>query len=204
MFSQSKLPYRRPLAVGFGAVAAAVLVTACGGGSSSSSGSGAAASGGGQNSASGTTVSAHTMSGMGSVLTTSSGMTLYSPKQEANGTIQCTGSCTSFWLPLTVSKGSTPKASGTLTGKLGTVQRPDGSGTQVTYDGKPLYTFKLDSAPGQTHGNNYTDNFNGKTFNWNAVTSSGGAATGGGSGGGASPSSAPSYSYGSGGGGGGY
>lgn len=31
----------------------------------------------------------------------------------------------------------------------------------------------LDTAPGQDHGNNFTDNFGGRTFLWHAATASG-------------------------------
>ncbi len=42
---------------------------------------------------------------------------------------------------------------------------PDGK-TQLTYNGKPLYTFRLDTAAGQAHGNDFTDSFNDTRFTW--------------------------------------
>lgn len=129
------------------------------------------------------------MTGAGTVLTDQSGKTLYTPQQEAGGVIKCTASCLSFWFPVTVGKGAAPRAASTVTGTLGTIQRPDGGGRQLTYDGKPLYTFRLDNAPGQLHGNNYSDQFGSQSFTWHAVTASGGTATPG------QPSSPPSYSY---------
>jgi predicted lipoprotein with Yx(FWY)xxD motif len=134
-------------------------------------------------------VSDRTVSGVGTVLTNQSGMTLYSPRQEAGGMIKCTASCLSFWFPATVGKGVTPRAASTVTGTLGTIQRPDGGGRQLTCDGKPLYTFKLDSAPGQVHGNDFSDHFGSQSFTWHAITTSGGAATSG------QPASTPSSSY---------
>jgi predicted lipoprotein with Yx(FWY)xxD motif len=115
---------------------------------------------------------------IGTVLVNSAGLTIYSVKTpaETNGNIKCTGSCTSFWFPVTASPGSLSDSG--LPGKLGTVHRPDGK-TQLTYDGRPLYTFRLDTAPGQAHGNNYTDSFNGTSFTWQAVTASGKPAAGG-------------------------
>jgi predicted lipoprotein with Yx(FWY)xxD motif len=39
-----------------------------------------------------------------------------------------------------------------VTGKLGTTRRTDGS-LQATYNGRPLYTYIADTAPGQAKGN---------------------------------------------------
>jgi predicted lipoprotein with Yx(FWY)xxD motif len=103
-----------------------------------------------------------------------------------NGNIKCTGSCLSFWFPVTGSSASL--GSGSLPGKLGTI-RIQGGKTQLTYDGRPLYTFRLDTAAGQAHGNNFTDSFNGTTFTWQVVTASGKP------GGAESPAPAPSYTY---------
>ena len=178
----------RALMVGV-AAAVAGLLAACGSGS----GNGYAAPAGStssaqQNAAAGMTISTRTVAGVGTVLTDQSGKTLYTPKQEASGVIKCTAACLGFWFPVTVGKGATPRAASTLTGTLSSIQRPDGT-RQVTYNGKPLYTFRLDSGPGQTHGNNFTDNFGSQTFNWQAVTSSGAAPASG-------PTSNPSSGYG--------
>jgi hypothetical protein len=51
------------------------------------------------------------------------------------------------------------------------------------------YTFRLDTAAGQAHGNNFHDSFNGTNFTWQVVTASGKPAGAG------SPAPAPSYSY---------
>jgi hypothetical protein len=72
----------------------------------------------------------------------------------------------------TVLPGLAVAATAGLHGALGTIHRPDGR-TQLTYNGKPLYTFRLDLAPGQAHGNNFTDHFGGISFTWHAVTTSG-------------------------------
>ena len=184
-----RLPHR-PLVAGLAGLAAAGLLAAC----SSGSGYGPAAAAGGtgngqQKDASGITVSARTVTGVGTVLTGQSGKTLYTPQQEAGGVIRCTASCLSFWFPVTVGKGAAPHAASSVTGTLGTIQRPDGGGRQLTYDGKPLYTFRLDNGPGQVQGNNFSDQFGSQSFTWHAVTAGGGAATSG------QPSSPPSYSY---------
>ncbi|MBO0772134.1 MAG: hypothetical protein J2P35_11820 [Actinobacteria bacterium] len=180
------------------AAAAAGLLAACGStGTSSSQGTGA---GGQQGTASGMTVSEHKLPGVGMVLTDSSGKTLYSSVQEASGAIKCTGSCLSFWFPVTVAKGAKLQAASGVSGTLGRISRPDGK-SQLTYNGKPLYTFKLDSGPGQAHGNNFKDSFGGTSFTWQAVTASGSA---GGSGQQGNSSGGSSGGYGGSGGSGGY
>ena len=151
---------------------AAVILAACGSsgsaGSSGSSGSPATASNGAA-----TTVVAKNVDGVGNVLVDSSGRALYSPDQEANGTILCTGACTSFWMPLAAD--GTPTAA-TGVAQLGVIDRPDGT-KQVTAGGKPLYTFAEDS-PGQVNGNGFSDAFGSQHFTWHAVLSSGMAAGG--------------------------
>jgi predicted lipoprotein with Yx(FWY)xxD motif len=39
---------------------------------------------------------------------------------------------------------------------LATIKRPDGK-TQVTYKGRPLYTFTQDTKPGDIKGNGFKD-----------------------------------------------
>lgn len=192
---RSRRMLRRGAAVS-GIVAATVVVAACGspGGSTPSSTGGSAGSGGNGGNAGATAgiVSTRQLTGIGTALVNSSGMTLYTPKTpaEAKGNIKCTGSCLSFWFPVTGSPADL--ASSGLPGKIGTIHRPDDGKTQLTYNGKPLYTFRLDTAAGQAHGNNFTDMFGGISFTWEVVVSHGTA------GGAASPSFSPSYSYGNG------
>lgn len=85
------------------------------------------------------------------VLTTNKGKTLYSLSVEKHGKFICTGGCLSVWKPLVVPAGVTPK--GPV--KLGTVKRPDGR-TQVTYKGRPLYSFNADK-PGEANGEGLKD-----------------------------------------------
>ena len=126
---------------------------------------------------SGSTVSTHSVAGVGTALTGADGRTLYFAEQETNGQIKCTGTCLSFWIPVTISTGTTPTAGTGVTGTLATLNRPDGS-VQVTYDGKPLYTFAQDRGPGVANGNGFEDSFDGTAFTWHAATPSGAAATG--------------------------
>jgi predicted lipoprotein with Yx(FWY)xxD motif len=165
---------RRPLVAGLAAVAAAGLLAACSGGNGPAAAAGSAGNG---KDAGATTISTRMVTGVGMVLTDQSGKTLYSPRQEAHGAIKCTGSCLGFWFPVTVSSQAKPSADSAVTGTLGSIQRSDDHSRQLTYDGEPLYTFRLDDGPGQIHGNNFTDQFGGETFNWQAVTANGTAAT---------------------------
>ena len=172
---------RGALIAGLAAVAVAGLAAGCSsGGSSASAGGGTQQAGGGtQQAAAGLTISSRQVSGLGAVLTSQSGRTLYTPEQEANGSIKCTGSCLGFWFPVTMAQGATPHAASGVTGKLSSVKRPDNGDLQLTYNGDPLYTFRLDTAPGQAHGNNFTDSFGGQAFLWHAATVSGAAPAGG-------------------------
>ncbi len=111
------------------------------------------------------TVDVRQVTGIGAVLANPAGMSLYSPAEEANGAILCTGSCTKIWRPLVAPAGGTLTAGPGLQGMLGVIKRPDGI-EQVTLDGAPLYTFFEDSAPGQVTGNGQMDSFNGQSFTW--------------------------------------
>jgi predicted lipoprotein with Yx(FWY)xxD motif len=112
----------------------------------------------------GATVSVKGISGAGSVLVDAKGRALYRSDQERNGMVLCDGACLSFWQPLTVS--GTPKGKA-LPGKLAVVRRPDG-GRQVTYNGRLLYSFKLDK-PGKVTGDGFKDAFGGQKFTWHVV-----------------------------------
>jgi predicted lipoprotein with Yx(FWY)xxD motif len=168
---------RRAVPPGLAAVAAAGLLAACGGAGAG----GGSAAGGTHGTAvrSGMVISVRKLPGVGAVLANRSGKTLYSPQQEADGKIMCTGGCLSFWFPVRVATGAPLRAPGGVTGSLGMIHRPGGL-TQLTYNGKPLYTFRLDQAPGQAHGNDFTDHFGGTTFTWHALTTSGAPAQTGG------------------------
>jgi predicted lipoprotein with Yx(FWY)xxD motif len=154
---------------GLAAVAAAALLAACSSGGSTAPAAGAAGE-------SGAVLATGQVPGAGTVLTDRSGMTVYEPQQEAGGKILCTGSCLSFWMPVTVGQGAVLHAAGSVTGELGTINRP-GGGTQLTVNGHPLYTFKQDIGPGSDMGNNFSDNFGGHSFTWHALTAAGAPAS---------------------------
>jgi predicted lipoprotein with Yx(FWY)xxD motif len=140
-------------------VAALGALTACGDDAQPSGGGGPAAA----------AVSVKDVSGVGQTLVDASGKTLYFADQEAGGAIKCTASCLSFWMPAT---GDAQAVKG-----LATIKRSDTGAEQLTFQGKPLYTFKLDTASGEAKGNNLADAFSGVNFTWHAATTSAAAPT---------------------------
>jgi predicted lipoprotein with Yx(FWY)xxD motif len=139
-----------------GLVAAVALAAGCG--TMSSSGT----SGGGGGSANTTVQSANSSKLGTNVLVNHKGLTLYTLSAERGGRFICTmtakipggsASCLSVWHPLTVAKGSMPSGAA----QLGTITRPDTGATQVTWHGRPLYTFSGDKAPGDASGNGFKD-----------------------------------------------
>lgn len=95
------------------------------------------------------------------VLTANSGLTLYTLSAEKHGTFICKGSCLKDWHPLVVAKGVKP----TGPVALGTVKRPDNGRRQVTFEGRPLYTFDDDAKKGDANGEGFKD-----VGTWHAAT----------------------------------
>jgi predicted lipoprotein with Yx(FWY)xxD motif len=146
-------------------IAATLTLAACGSTGSSGSASSAASS-----RPTATTVAVRQLTGTGSVLVDNTGKALYANNLESAGKILCNDTaCNAFWMPLTLSAGLPTAAAGV--GKIGVTKRPDGS-TQVTANGKPLYTFSEDS-PGKANGNGFQDQFGGHSFTWNVVLAGG-------------------------------
>lgn len=86
------------------------------------------------------------------ILVTTGGRTLYSLSAETGGRFVCTANCLTVWRPLSLAAGVKPL--GPV--RLGTIERPEGK-VQVTYRGKPLYTFSGDAKPGQANGEGIKD-----------------------------------------------
>jgi predicted lipoprotein with Yx(FWY)xxD motif len=103
---------------------------------------------------------AHSSSLGSTVLTANNSLTLYSLSAEKNGRFICTGSCLQTWHPLVVAAGVKP--AGPVA--LGTIKRPDGR-RQVTFEGRPLYTFDSDSRKGEASGEGIKD-----VGTWHAAT----------------------------------
>ncbi len=87
------------------------------------------------------------------ILTNTKGVTLYYRTTDVPPSTVCSGGCASAWPPLLVSGSSTPTSAISLPGKLSA--QADANGTQVEYNGHPLYTFSGDTAPGQTTGEGF-------------------------------------------------
>jgi predicted lipoprotein with Yx(FWY)xxD motif len=89
-------------------------------------------------------------SSLGSILVDSQGRTLYLFKADSATKSACTGACATAWPPL-LANGKPTAGAGLNASKLGTITRSGGQ-RQVTYNGHPLYTFVMDTKPGDTTG----------------------------------------------------
>lgn len=79
-------------------------------------------------------------SDIGFVLAMGNGQVLYTYDKDTKGSAPaCTGSCAETWIPVAGKKPAISPADTGL-GTLGTVT--NGSVTQITYNGLPLYTYK--------------------------------------------------------------
>lgn len=87
-------------------------------------------------------------SDLGDIVVDGDGMTLYVFDNDTDGTSVCVEECAQTWPPLTGVAGAGDGVDAAL---IGAVDREDGS-SQVTYDGRPLYHFAPDTAPGDTNG----------------------------------------------------
>ena len=125
-----------------GGGAAVALLAACG----------STPAGAGNASSSGSTVMVGTATVSGSskqVLTMSDGYTLYYNTHDTSSTASCTGGCAGTWPPLLLSSGQ-PTSASSLSGTLTTAST--GNGSQVEYDGHPLYRYSGDSGADQANG----------------------------------------------------
>jgi predicted lipoprotein with Yx(FWY)xxD motif len=83
---------------------------------------------------------------VGRVVVDAQGRTLYRFTAEAQGRPVCTGACVKTWPPATVRDDSD------LPAHVATVDRPDGGGRQLTYDGHPLYRYAGDHSSDDANG----------------------------------------------------
>jgi predicted lipoprotein with Yx(FWY)xxD motif len=104
---------------------------------------------------------------LGRVLVNSSGHTLYMWAHDKGSSSTCYGQCAQYWPPV-ITSGKPQGLGGARASLLGTTKRHDGR-KQVTYNGHPLYTFVMDTKPGQTKGEGLTG-FGGR---WDPVSIAG-------------------------------
>jgi predicted lipoprotein with Yx(FWY)xxD motif len=87
---------------------------------------------------------------LGLVVVDADGRTLYVFDNDEGSTSACEGGCADTWPPLTT-EGDPTGGDGVNADLLGTTDRSDGT-TQVTYNGRPLYTYAADADAGDTTG----------------------------------------------------
>ena len=84
---------------------------------------------------------------IGPVMTTPQGNTVYTFDKDQSGKTNCYGECAKHWPPVTAAADAKPY------GRMTLVSRTDGQ-RQWAYDGKPLYLYHDDVAPGDVEGDN--------------------------------------------------
>lgn len=122
-----------------------LLLSACGGGGTTYGGS----SSGAKSSTPKGVISVGATTA-GKVLVDPHKMTVYVFARDTRGHSACSGTCVTYWPPVSGADASAAPAS-SVTAKLGSLKRSDGS-TQLTVNGFPVYTYVGDSKPGQATG----------------------------------------------------
>jgi predicted lipoprotein with Yx(FWY)xxD motif len=96
-----------------------------------------------------------TVAGLGTILTDSSGHTLYMFPPDAGSQVKCTGACAGTWPPLAIAIDRHPTAAGQVNATdLGTIADPNTGAQIVTYGGYPLYRYAGDLTAGVANGQN--------------------------------------------------
>ena len=93
---------------------------------------------------------------IGEVVVDADGMTAYYFLNDTpgSGTSACTGDCLTAWPPI-LAESPDVVVDG-ITADVGTIETPDGE-HQVTVDGRPVYLFAQDDAPGDVNGQGVND-----------------------------------------------
>jgi predicted lipoprotein with Yx(FWY)xxD motif len=90
---------------------------------------------------------------LGKIVVDGAGLTVYTWDRDTTSTSGCSGGCAGTWPAVLVPAGTpTPIPADGVTGTLASSARPDGGGNQLTLDGKPVYRYAADSAPGEAKG----------------------------------------------------
>jgi predicted lipoprotein with Yx(FWY)xxD motif len=99
------------------------------------------------------TVATATNATFGTIFVDASGKTLYTFDKDTSTASACTGGCASTWPALVLPAGVTAPVAGPGVTNLTAAARPDdATKMQVDWNGKPLYTYAADAAPGDTKG----------------------------------------------------
>jgi len=93
---------------------------------------------------------------LGTIVVDGEGMTVYyyTPDEAGSGTSECTDECLAAWPPVHAT-GGTPEVEG-VTAEVDTITGNDGE-PQVTLDGRPVYLYAGDGAPGDVAGQGLQD-----------------------------------------------
>lgn len=89
-----------------------------------------------------TTISTRDVGRFGTVLVDGRGLPLYIFTSDRGARSRCAGACARAW-PVTVARGTLRARGRAQAGLLGTTRRADGR-RQVTYRGRPVYTYVSD------------------------------------------------------------
>ncbi|MYS23553.1 Predicted lipoprotein with conserved Yx(FWY)xxD motif [Streptomyces sp. DvalAA-14] len=95
------------------------------------------------------TVTTKSVGKLGTILVDGKGHTLYLFAKDTKDKSNCTGACAAAWPPLLTS-GKAKATGEAKSDLLGTTKRS--GGTQVTYNGHPVYGFVSDTKSGQANG----------------------------------------------------
>jgi predicted lipoprotein with Yx(FWY)xxD motif len=167
MSSRRRQARLRIAAIALAAIAASVALAACGDDDSDSdtTAAGSTTAAGGAE-----TISVQSVGGL-EALVDAEGKVLYTNDLDTGKKVTCTAECAVDWVPVTSGSGEPTSDDPSVAAKLGVVTNPEGA-SQVTYEGKPLYTF-IQDPPGEVTGNGFVDTFAGVTFTWTAATARG-------------------------------
>jgi predicted lipoprotein with Yx(FWY)xxD motif len=124
--------------IGWAGLVVVALTAACGGGPAASPAPSVAGP---------VTIMAAT-GALGTFLTDDRSRPVYLFAADTTSTPTCTGDCARSWPPV-LTVGQPVAGSGLTAGNLSTTSRPSG-GTQVSYNGHPLYYFAADSGTDPT------------------------------------------------------
>jgi predicted lipoprotein with Yx(FWY)xxD motif len=93
---------------------------------------------------------------LGQFLVGPNGFTLYTFANDALDTTNCYDQCAVNWPPFLLEEEQPVAAAEGISGDFGSIKREDG-GSQVTYNGQPLYYWVNDEKPGDTTGHGVKD-----------------------------------------------